>query len=192
MYLRKLLSIRSHVAAVSAGLLFLATSSAFGATPWQELGQSKWVREGAARPKHLVYVITDANCPYCHELWSELRPFYRQGLAVRYVMVGILTDTSPGKAAAILEASDPTMALHRAETRWNTLPDDTGGGIAPLTHPAPAVLAELKGNEALMRGLGVQGTPALLYRDTAGKLHLMQSVPDAGSLAALVKSATAS
>jgi len=185
--LRRLLA-----AVMSSGLLFLAVTPASGVTPWQELGRSKWVREGAPRPKHLIYVITDANCPYCHELWSELGPFYRQGLAVRYVMVGILTDTSPGKAAAILEAGDPAAALDRAETRWNSLPDDMGGGIAPLARPIPSVLAGLKDNEALMRELGVQGTPALLYRDTAGKLHLVQSVPDAGSLATIVNGAAAS
>ncbi|HEV2321620.1 MAG TPA: thiol:disulfide interchange protein DsbG [Gammaproteobacteria bacterium] len=174
---------------MSCALLFFVASTSWAATPWQELDQSKWVAESGPHPRHLVYVITDANCPYCHELWSELRPYYRRGLAVRYVMVGILTDSSPGKAAAILEARDPAAALDRAETGWNTRPDDFGGGIAPLAHPDPAVLAELMGNEGLMHELGVQGTPALIYRDAAGRLHLVQSVPDAKTLTALVRAA---
>lgn len=142
--------------------------------------------EGDAHPRHVVYVITDANCPYCNELWQELRPFYAQGLQVRYVMVGILSDSSPGKAAAILEARDPAAALDQDESGYGKLPDDLGGGIRPLAKPKPRTFAVLKSNERLMYDLGAQGTPVLIYRDSKGDMRVIQSVPPTAALPEIV------
>ena len=158
-------------------LLVSATSSAANPPLWQKLGKAAYVTEGAKQPQHLFYVITDANCPYCNELWRELQLFYGQGLEVRYVMVGILSDSSPGKAAAILEAKDPSAALDQDEAQYGKLTDDLGGGIAPLATLKPNTLAALKSDEKLMRDLGVQGTPALIYIDSHGMLQTIQSVP---------------
>lgn len=169
--------------------LFSAASSAANPPLWQKLGKATYVTEGAKQPQHLFYVITDANCPYCNELWRELQLFYGQGLQVRYVMVGILSDSSPGKAAAILEAKDPSAALDQDEAQYGKLTDDLGGGIVPLANPKPKTLAALKSNEKLMRDLGVQGTPALIYVDSHGMLQTIQSVPTLASLGTLVSDA---
>ena len=172
-------------------MLSLAPAVTSAADPqlWQRLGQAAWVQEGASHPQHLFYVVTDANCPYCNELWQKLQPFYGQGLRVRYVMVGILSDSSPGKAAAILEARDPATVLDRDEAGYGKLPDDLGGGIRPLAHPKPATLAALKSDERLMRDLGGQGTPMLIYRDSKGELHVIQSVPPEAALPGIVHDA---
>lgn len=158
---------------------------------WARLQRAAWVSQGPAHPQHLLYMITDANCPFCHDLWLELQPLYAQHLQVRYVMVGILARDSPGKAAAILEAAHPSAALDRNEKRWASLPDDLGGGIPPARRPRPATLAAIEANEALMHDLGIRGTPALIYRDAARALHVVQSTPDAAKLRAIVTAAAA-
>lgn len=145
--------------------------------------------EGATHPHHLFYVVTDANCPYCNELWQKLRPFYGQGLQVRYVMVGILSDSSPGKAAAILEARPPAAALDKDEAGYGKLPDDLGGGMRPLAKPKPRTLAALKSNERLMVDLGAQGTPVLIYLDSKGEMRVIQSVPPETALPGIVRDA---
>lgn len=169
----------------------LASATAFAADPplWQRLGQAAWVEEGARHPQHLFYVVTDANCPYCNELWQKLQPFYGQGLQVRYVMVGILADSSPGKAAAILEARDPAAMLDKDEAGYGKLPDDLGGGIRPLAKPKPRTISALRSNEHLMYDLGAQGTPVLIYRDSTGKMHVIQSVPPTAALPEIVRDA---
>lgn len=158
---------------------------------WTRLQRAAWVSQGATRPQHLLYMITDANCPFCHDLWRELQPLYAQHVQVRYVMVGILARDSPGKAAAILEAPHPSAALDRNEKRWASLPDDLGGGIPPARRPRPATLAAIEANEALMHDLGIRGTPALLYRDADHALHVVQSTPDAAKLRAIITTASA-
>lgn len=167
-------------------------SSAADPQLWQRLGQAAWVEEGSSHPQHLFYVVTDANCPYCNELWQKLQPFYGQGLRVRYVMVGILSDSSPGKAAAILEARDPAKALDQDEAGYGKLPDDLGGGIRALAHPKPGTLAALKSDERLMYDLGGQGTPMLIYRDSKGTMHVIQSVPPEAALPGIVRDAAGS
>jgi len=160
-----------------------------GTALWERLQRAAWVVQGAKRPAHLIYVIADANCPYCHDLWLSLRPRYAQGLQVRYVMVGILTGDSPGKAAAIIEARNPSLALDQNETQWARLPDDLGGGIPPLQTPKPATMAALRANEQLMHDLGVHGTPALIYRSADHVLHVLRSASDPAKLKTIVDAA---
>ncbi|HEV2111396.1 MAG TPA: thiol:disulfide interchange protein DsbG [Gammaproteobacteria bacterium] len=183
--------IRRFVLSVAVLSASLASAATLAADPplWQRLGQATWVAEGATHPQHLFYVVTDANCPYCNELWQKLRPFYGQGLQVRYVMVGILADSSPGKAAAILEARDPAAALDQDEAQYGKLPDDLGGGIRPVSKPKPRTLALLKSNERLMYDLGAQGTPVLIYLDSKGELRVIQSVPPEAALPDIVRDA---
>jgi thiol:disulfide interchange protein DsbG len=153
---------------------------------WQRLERAAWVMQGAKAPAHLIYVITDADCPYCHELWLSLQPFYASGLQVRYVMVGIVSRDSPGKAAAILEAPSPSLALDQDEKNWARLADDLGGGIPALRKPKPATLAALSSNEELMSDLGLQGTPGLIYRSADHALYVVQSASDPAKLRSIV------
>lgn len=155
---------------------------------WLRLQHTTWVMQGAHRPEHLIYVMTDANCPYCHDLWLSLQPLYARGLQVRYVMVGIISNDSPGKAAAIIEARNPSLALDRNERQWARLPDDLGGGIPPV-QPKPATAAALRANEQLMQDLGIQGTPALIYRSGDHVMHVIRSASDPAKLKAIVSAA---
>ncbi|HEY3783865.1 MAG TPA: thiol:disulfide interchange protein DsbG [Steroidobacteraceae bacterium] len=156
---------------------------------WARLQRAAWVAQGSPHPQHMLYMITDANCPFCHDLWQSLQPYYGRHLQVRYVMVGILTRDSPGKAAAILEAPKPSAALDRNEKRWARLPEDLGGGMPAAHTPRPETLAAIAANETLMHDLGIRGTPALIYRDAAHALHVVQSTPDPARLKLIVDAA---
>jgi thiol:disulfide interchange protein DsbG len=182
---------------LAAGLLglCLAATPSLAAGPvaapaatalWQRLERAAWIMQGAKPPAHLIYVITDADCPYCHELWLSLQPFYASGLQVRYVMVGIVSRDSPGKAAAILEAPNPSLALDQNEKNWARLADDLGGGIPALRRPKSTTLAALSSNEKLMSDLGVEGTPALIYRSADHSMHVAQSVSDPTKLRSIL------
>ena len=187
---------------LAAGLLglCLAATPSLAAGPvaapaatalWQRLERAAWVMQGAKPPAHLIYVITDADCPYCHELWLSLQAFYASGLQVRYVMVGIISRDSPGKAAAILEAPNPSLALDQNEKNWARLPNDLGGGISALRKPKSTTLAALSSNEELMTDLGVEGTPALIYRSADHAVHVVQSASDPAKLRSIVTAAAA-
>lgn len=156
---------------------------------WSRLQRAAWVEQGDPHAQHLIYVVTDANCPFCHDLWLSLQPYYKRGVKVRFVMVGVISEDSPGKAAAILQSPNPSLALDQNEKGWAKLPNDLGGGIKPLANPAPGTLAAIKANERLMRDLGVQGTPALVYRGNDRGIHVLQSALSAEKLASVVAAA---
>jgi thiol:disulfide interchange protein DsbG len=160
-----------------------ATSS-----PMRALQQARWIAEGSAHPKHVLYVFMDANCPYCHRLWLALQPHYHDGLQVRNVLVGIIAPSSSGKAASALEARDPAAQLRVNEQRWGSR-SDGGGGIAPLADPSTKVLDALTHNETLMQAFGISGTPGLVYIDVAGKVHVLAGLPATAELTAIVRSA---
>lgn len=151
-------------------------------TAAEALQGSTWFAEGARQPRHVIYAVVDPNCPFCHELWQSAQSLYRSGVQVRYLLVGILAENSPGKAAAIMEAPNPAAAWDWNETHWQQLPGDTGGGIRPLSRPSPKSLTAIRRNEALVHDLGIQGTPAIIYMDKQGRLHVIQSTPDTAAL----------
>lgn len=156
--------------------------------PMRALQQTHWIPEGSAHPRHLVYVFMDANCPYCHTLWLALKPYYRRGLQVRDILVGVISPSSPGKAAAIFDASDPSAALRENERSWGHGPH-AHGGIAPVAHPGPRDLRRLAHNEALMEQFEIDGTPGLVFADGRGHVYVVPGLPDKGYLAQIVRTA---
>ncbi|MGH8327957.1 MAG: thiol:disulfide interchange protein DsbG [Steroidobacteraceae bacterium] len=192
---RTALRLREKVClAVAAALLWPAvTNSAWAQarasiSPLHALQQSKWVAEGSAHPRHILYVFMDANCPYCHMLWLALKPYYRSGLQVRDILVGVISPSSPGKAAAIFEARDPSAELRTNESRWGHGPG-YGGGIAPLSAPSARDLNEIERNDELMQAFGIRGTPGIVFADATGRLHVISGVPRNGKLGRIVQAA---
>lgn len=106
-----------------------------------------------------IYVFVDADCPYCHTLWRTPQPYQRTGLQVRNILVGVISASSPGKAAAVINARDPAAAWRRIEDRGGGRSDGVGD-IAPVTHIDAADKALLANNLALMHGFGIVGAPA--------------------------------
>ena len=157
---------------------------------WKQLESSHWIADGQAKAPRTVYVFTDPNCPYCNKFWADARPWVDSGkVTLRHIMVGILTPTSAGKAAALLADKNPSQALaaherdHAAETaktlasgRPKPLDDK---GVKPLATIPAAILGQLDANEKLMAAFGLQATPAVVWRDAAGAVQMRTGAPDA-------------
>jgi len=177
-------ALRAATAAAVALLWPGAASAADSAAEWSadpdaaraaallaRIGQARWVQEGSG--PRVVYVFFDPNCPFSHKLYLATRAEVgRDGLQLRWIPVGQLHASSPGKAAAILSAPDPLAAFHKNEDDWD-FGESPGGGIRPLDHPSGRVQQQLRRNAALMHQAGLQTFPVMLYRTADGRAHLI-------------------
>jgi len=174
---------------VNRGVLEKTVSKPMTDGVWGQLQGSHWVADGSAKAPRTVYVFTDPNCPYCNKLWSDTRPWVDAGkVQLRHIIVGILTPSSPGKAAALLADKNPatTLAAYEKAQMAATTNGLASGhprprgddGLKPLPHIPPAVQAQLDGNLNLMSGLGMQATPAVVWRDAKGVVQMRTGVPD--------------
>lgn len=156
---------------------------------WKELEASHWIQDGRNDAPRTVYVFTDPNCPYCNKFWADARPWVDGGKVVlRHIMVGILTPTSAGKAAALLGDKNPSAALavyEQGQVAQNSTALASGrprplgdNGLKPLATIPPAIQAKLAANEKLMASLGVQATPAIAWRDEDGIVQVQTGAPD--------------
>ncbi|WP_321943658.1 thiol:disulfide interchange protein DsbG [Paraburkholderia tropica] len=154
---------------LTSGPFSEAATPALDAAIWDRLAQTKWVAEGPASTRRIVYVFTDTECPYCHQLWTSVQPYVAQGdVQVRYIMVAVIAPASLNRGAAILEAKNPSAALVTHEQSFGHSP------IAPEASVPEATKQTLLANTNLMLKLGVAGTPATVYRDAQGAVHLAQ------------------
>ena len=156
---------------------------------WDRLDKSHWIADGRADAARTVYVFTDPNCPYCNKLWADARPWVDAGkVQLRHVVVGILTPTSAGKAAALLGDKNPAAALDAYERanvasiakalasgRPKPLGDDR---LKPLAVVPAALAAQLDANAALMASYGLRATPALVWKDHKGGVQMRQGAPE--------------
>lgn len=150
-----------------------------------DIQQATWIRDG--KSAHVIYVFFDPNCPYCHKVYEMLRPQVQRGeVELRWVVTGRLMATSIGKAAAMLEAKDPTEAFYRNERGFS---QETGsfGGIEEEPAPREDTLRRLNANLALLNRSGFDAVPALLFRTNDGKADIIRGAPPAAFLEKLVK-----
>lgn len=157
---------------------------------WAQLGESRWIADGRDDAPRKVYVFTDPNCPFCAKFWADARPWVDAGkVQLRHVIVGILTPTSAGRAAALLAAPDPVAAL-AAHERAHAGPTQqalaAGGrprplgeaGVKPLFTVSAALKLQLDRNAMLMTAYGLQATPAVVWLDDKGQAQARQGIPD--------------
>lgn len=150
---------------------------------YKGLEKSSHVVEGTLKdPKSVMYVFVDANCPFCHYTWKALQPYEKVGLQVRWILVDTLGPTSLPKAIEVMAAADKTAAFKKMELNHGK----------PWTAPAqataaaqPAVAAAIRNNNALMGGFGIGGTPGVLWKDKAGKVHVKAGMPRLSELPAM-------
>ena len=144
---------------------------------WKQLEKSSWIADGSKNAPRVIYTFTDPNCPYCNKFWNDARPWVKAGkVQLRHIIVAILTDTSAGKAAALLSAKDPQVALTQHEQQH------TSGGVKPLGQVSATVRAQLDANQKLMQQLGASATPTIFYKDASGNLQKIQGAPSAEML----------
>jgi thiol:disulfide interchange protein DsbG len=169
-------------AAMFAPLATFAAGEPVPAAVWQQLEASHWIADGNAKAPRVVYVFTDANCPFCTKFWDDTRPWVDAGkVQLRHLLVGIIAPTSPGKAAALLADKDPAGALAAYErvqlgqaTQTIASGDPQplhGGALRPLQPIPPAIRAEIEANQALMKSLHIPGTPGVVWRDAQGAVR---------------------
>jgi thiol:disulfide interchange protein DsbG len=139
---------------------------------WAQLGATTWIRDGKESAPRVIYVFTDANCPYCHQFWQAARPWVDAGkVQLRDIMVGVIKADSPAKAAAILDAPDPAAALLENEKKFGH------GGIAPAKSVPDGVQKTLDANQILMLAMGFRGTPGIVVRNADGQLKKYNGMP---------------
>ena len=148
-----------------------AAAPALDEATWNDLGKATWIAEGSTSPKRIVYVFTDTECPYCNKLWVATQPFLAKGdVQVRHVMVAVIAPNSANRAAAILDSADPKATLHQHEATF-------GHSTVVAEDAIPAATEKrIDANTQLMSKLGIQGTPATIYKDSAGKIHMLEGM----------------
>lgn len=154
-----------------------------GDQAWAELESATWVLDGKADAPRIVYTFTDANCPYCHLFWKAARPWVDAGkVQLRHLLVGVIKEDSPAKAAAILGASDPSSALRENEDKFDQ------GGIAPAGKIPDDVRGTLRDNQLLMLSLGFAGTPGIVVRNSDGLIQKYRGMPQQSALVEIMGS----
>jgi len=148
---------------------------------FRALATAGYIAQGSGT--RILYVFVDPNCPYCRRTFEDLQPLIaREHLQVRWVVVGILTPSSPGKAAAILGAKDPLAALRYNERHFRY----PGGGGIEEDPPSDAAARRLYHNQELMEMTGSNSVPTLIFRARAGRPAMVQGAPDAVAWKALL------
>lgn len=166
---------------VAAETLEKLVAAPMSAKMWSKLEASAWVRDGKADAPRVVYTFSDANCPYCHKFWEAARPWVDAGkVQLRHIMVGVIREDSPAKAAAIMAARDPSAALLENEHQFDR------GGIKPLPGISREIAAKLDANQVLMVEMGFQGTPGILFRDAQGQVQRRAGLPQGNDLQAVL------
>jgi thiol:disulfide interchange protein DsbG len=141
------------------------------------------VVEGAKQAKRVLYVFWDANCYYCNLTWKALQYYEKAGLQVRWVPVAYQKDNSAALAAAVMGARDRVAALRENETRYRAKSYD--GGIRAAAKVPDALAIELEDNMTLMGRFGMSGTPALVWKDSAGRVQTHLGLPPLSQLPAI-------
>lgn len=146
---------------------------------WVNVEKSAYVSEGAKGKavKKTIYVFKDANCGYCHQAWRLFQNYYDNGLEVRWIPVAFLARDSSNKAAAMLEASNPEGVIAQLHSEWGQR--DSSFKNYPVSADSRG---KLSANSILMRALGFQGTPAVVYKDGKGKVQVLPSTPTASDM----------
>lgn len=146
----------------------------------QRLDRADWIASGAKSSARVVYVFTDANCPFCNELWQAMKTARAPEVQIRYLLVAVINADSRGKAAAILESRDRAVTLDAQERAF------ANGGIPSKPTLQPATAETISVNEALMGALHIFGTPGLVYLDEHNEVKVFAGMPDPQQLRAIV------
>lgn len=152
----------------------------------KKIDQTNWIEQGHANAPHKAYIIIDPNCPYCHYLYETLQPIIMKGqITIRWLVVGMLSPSSPGSTVAILAAKDQLLALKENETDFNLT--TTKGGITPLMHPTKAQYRLLTTNDDFIKNYRLFQTPTILFKSVNAETIMQIGVPDADTLESLIQ-----
>lgn len=114
-----------------------------------------------------LYAFIDPNCIYCHQLYQRAQSLIASGdLQVHWIMVGVLGQSSIGRAAAILAADDSAAALAKNEASFQLRIEH--GGIKPI-QPTDRLARVLRHYRQAMFSIGGTGTPTIVFSGPQGR-----------------------
>ena len=147
--------------------------------------QSKAFTLGSAGP--LIVAYEDPNCRFCNQLSRESAPLIAAGkLRMRVVLVAFLKPDSEGRAAAILQATDPVAAWEKNEAVFNELAEEGG---YPLAQPSFETDRALRTNLDDLEASGQVSTPTVLVCEKGQSTPSLLRGIDKGQLQSLVATA---
>lgn len=124
--------------------------------------KANWIATGDVGAPKVMYVFADPLCSWCKKEWSELSTV--KNVEVRWIMFG-LSETSENKAAQILTAKNPAVAL--AQAFENGIYPDSADNAAQV---------KIRENKNAAAKARVSGTPSIVFKD---KTNTYQFIPGA-------------
>lgn len=138
---------------------------------YQKIANTHWFEQGKATAPHKLYVVVDPNCIFCHLFYNAVQPLIQSGqVAIRWLVIGIIKPSSPGKAMRLLSAENPNQALAENEKTFNVKTEE--GALKPIQHPSVAQKALLKTNNDFAEDLQITETPTFFYKTSQGETHM--------------------
>jgi thiol:disulfide interchange protein DsbG len=148
---------------------------------WNQMQSSTWIADGSNTAPKVIYLFSDANCPYCNLFWEQARPWVKSGkVQLRHIMVGIIREDSAAKAAALLTDKNPELALEKHEAAGK------GSSLKALSSIPKDIQTKLDANMKLMEDMGLSATPSIFYKDEDGNVQQQQGAPRPGALAKMM------
>jgi thiol:disulfide interchange protein DsbG len=139
---------------------------------WTQMESSTWIADGAKTAPKVIYLFSDANCPYCNMFWEQARPWVKSGkVQLRHIMVGVIREDSAAKAAALLSDANPEVALQKHEQAGRS------STLKALDKIPKDIQAKLDANMKLMEDMGLSATPSIFYKDENGNVQQQQGAP---------------
>lgn len=138
---------------------------------WKTLEHATWMQDGQKDAPRIVYVFSDPNCPYCHKLWTQARPWVESGkVQLRHIQVGVIRDESRAQVATLLMSKNP-------ETVFADMNLKRGNQQLKKTENIPQEIADkIDANQALMDKYGFFSTPSMIWRDAKGEVQFLQGM----------------
>lgn len=141
-----------------------------------EVNNTAWIQEGNKNAKHLIYVVADPNCIYCHKLYEQTRSQVKSGdLTIRWIWVGFLKPSSKDIALTILSSKDPIKAMSMDETGFNDQTEQ--GALTVNKNISKEATAKFDKNMAFMNKYQFPGTPVIIYKDNKGEAQASFGLP---------------
>jgi len=148
---------------------------------WNQMQSSTWIADGSNTAPKVIYLFSDANCPYCNLFWEQARPWVKSGkVQLRHIMVGIIREDSAAKAAALLTDKNPELALEKHEAAGK------GSSLKALSSIPKDIQTKLDANMKLMEDMGLSATPSIFYKDEDGNVQQQQGAPRPEALAKMM------
>lgn len=150
----------------------LQRGNASATIDWESLATTHWLAEGDMDADQVIYVFTDPNCPFCAQFWEAAQPYLAEGgIQLRHIMVGVLRQSSVGKAATVLAAQSQVESLQLLE--HSMMHDD----MRVADNIPDAALQQVMQNNDFMRRHNIHGTPAVIFKDPTGAIQQVQGLP---------------